>query len=138
MKKKKPQTSKPKHEVEIDIFHSPSLLDKFMHAVDCFESGKRLAVFERMTVTGDPDLTKLCENIKNALEQVKRELLFIAINSIDGVRSKEPYAYIRPKIQTLSMYQNGNLGFGLFKDILGQLGHKAKTNETMEVTRVTV
>jgi hypothetical protein len=130
----------PSHEVVLDVFGGSKMMkfqNNFMHCGDVFEQGKQLAEHFQLTVTGNPNLDMLCENVKNAYEKAgEGYILFVAIRSIDGERSKEPKAYIKEGIQTLSMEQNGTLGWSLFKDILTHLGYEVKTNEHMMVETV--
>jgi hypothetical protein len=130
----------PNHDVVLDVFGGDKMLkfqNEFMHCGDVFEKGKQLAEHFQIVVSGKPDLDKLCENFKNAFEKASEGyILFVAIRSIDGIRSKEPKAYIKEGIQTLSMMQHDTLGWSLFKDVLTHLGYEVKTNQYMMVESV--
>ena len=125
--------------VTLDVFggdKTAKFQNAFMHAGDVFENGKHFAYYFQVEIDGDPNLDKLCENLKNAYEQSGGYILFAAIRTIDGVKSKEPKAFIKEGIQTISMYQNGTLGWSLFNDLLIKLGYETKTNEYMMVESV--
>jgi hypothetical protein len=130
----------PHHEVVLDVFGGTKMQkfqNDFMHCGDVFEKGKHLAEHYQIVVTGNPNLEKLCENYKNAYEKASGGyILFVAIKSIDGKRTKEPKAYIKEGIQSISMVQNGELGWSLFKDLLTHLGYEVKTNQYMMVESV--
>lgn len=127
-------------EIVLDVFGGDKMLklqNNFMHCGDVFEKGKHLSEHFKITITGKPNLDKLCENFKNSFEKASEGyILFVAIRSINGERCKEPKAYIKEGIQTLSMVQNGELGWSLFRDILSQLGYEVKTNQYMMVESV--
>jgi hypothetical protein len=108
----------------------------FMHAGDVFEKGKQLAKFFQAEIKGDPNLDMVCENFKNAMDRAGGYSVFVAIRSVDGERCTEPRAYIMEGVQTISMEQNGSLGWGLFKDMLETLGYTVETNEHMVVEKV--
>lgn len=110
----------------------------FMHACDVFEKGKQYATYFQVTITGTPDLSKLCENFKNSYEQATDGyVIFVAIRSIDGIRSQIPHAFIKEYVQSISMINNdGILKWGLFKDILTNLGYRSKHNERMFIESV--
>lgn len=132
---------KEKHVILLDLFCRNEFSGKinlFMHYADTFETGKELVEFKQIIVTGDPNLDNLTNLIKETFEKVKYDVIFIAINSINGERCSNPRAIIKDGVQTLSMDQDGNgkLSWGLFKDILNQLGYYAKTDKHMHVKSV--
>ena len=122
--------------VQVDVFHGDKFRNNFMHYADVFEDGKQLANYECFIITGRPNLEKLSINIKESLEKLNRNVVFVAIRSVDNVRVSNPNAYIKPNVQTISMVQNGNLGFAMFNDCLLNLGYKVVTNECMQVLSV--
>jgi hypothetical protein len=123
----------------LDVFGGGKIAkfqNDLMHAVDVFESGKHFAYYFQLEISGEPDLDKLCERLKNAYEQSGGYILFAAIRNINDIRSKEPKAYIKEGIQTISTYQNNVLGWSLFSDMLIKLGYKTVTNEYMMVESI--
>jgi hypothetical protein len=118
--------------VELDLFYGDGFKNDFMHACDMFERGKQLATYEQFVVTGKPDLENLCENTKNALEKLGKNVVFVGIRNIDGKRINDPKPYIKPLTQTIS---NGKQ-FGLFKEMLEQLKYKVEVDEFMQVLLV--
>jgi regulator of RNase E activity RraA len=130
------------HVVTLDVFGGDKMIkmqNDFMHASDVFERGKQLVKYFQMEIRGDPDMQKLCENAKNAFEKgTEGYVVFIAIRDVDGVRCDNPRAVFKEGVQTLSMERDSGLKWGLFKDILGQLGYKTETNEFMMVQSVSI
>lgn len=115
----------------LDVIHGEDKLNKFMHACDMFEDGKQLGEHMRFEVKGNPDLDKLSVNMKELFEKADRNVSFVGIRTIDGVRV-EPKAYFRPNTQSISDGHN----FGLFKEMLEQLGYQVETTKFMQVTSV--
>lgn len=115
----------------LDVIHGDHKLNAFMHASDVFEDGKQLGEHMTFEVKGTPDLDKLCVNMKELFEKADRNVSFVAIRTIDGVRV-EPKAYFRPNTQSIS---DGHR-FGLFKEMLEQIGYKVETTKFMQVTSV--
>jgi hypothetical protein len=126
------------HSIILDVICGDKMMklqNNFMHACDVFEKGKHLGQHLQLEATGNPNMEKLCENVKNAYEQASEGyVLFIAIRTIDGERCKEPQAIFNKGIQTISDGSN----FGLFKNILKQLGYEAETNEYMMVESIAI
>jgi hypothetical protein len=126
---------KKSHEVVLDIFYGTKEakgINELMHALDVFEAGKRLALFERLTVSGNPDVNKLPDNIKKSYEKAGGYVLFVAVRTIDGKKPKKLSAWFQDGIQSIS---DGNK-WGLFKDLLEQLGYEVGTDEHMRVTTI--
>lgn len=115
----------------LDVIHGDHKLNAFMHASDVFEDGKQLGEHMTFEVKGTPDLDKLCVNMKELFEKADRNVSFVAIRTIDGVRV-EPKAYFRLNTQSISDGQR----FGLFKEMLEQIGYKVETTKFMQVTSV--
>lgn len=115
----------------IDVVHGDTKINAFMHAADVFESGKQLGEHQTIEVTGDPDLEKLSLNLKETFEKADRNVSFIGIRTVDGVRV-EPRPYIRPNTQSISDGHN----FGLFKNLLESLGYQVETTQYMHVTSI--
>jgi len=110
--------------------------DQMMHYADMFEQGKRFAIYKQMSIIGDPDLNKLCEIVKKALEDTDNYVLFLSIRSIDGIRTKEFKPLFEKGIHTISTIQNDKLGWILFADMLKALGYEVKTNKNMMVASI--
>ncbi|MDD5649080.1 MAG: hypothetical protein PHF86_01495 [Candidatus Nanoarchaeia archaeon] len=134
--KSKIKTSSISHSITLDVIGGDKmdkLKNNFMHAGDVFEKGKHLARLYQIKVTGDPDLDKLCENIKNVYEKASEGyVLFVAIRNIDEIRCKKPRVFLKEGIHSIS---NGH-EWGLFRNILLDMGYKPKTNEHMIVESV--
>jgi len=130
------------HIITLDVFGGDKMIrmqDNFMHACDVFEKGKHYVSYFQMQVKGEPDMEKVCENAKNAFEQATGGyVVFIAIRDVDGMRCDQPRAVFKEGVQSLSMMRGGSLKWGLFRDILGDLGYKAETNEHMMVQSVSI
>jgi len=120
--------------VELDVFYGDKKLNELMHYADVFERGKQLAYYEQFIITGNPNLEKLCENVKNALEAADKNVVFVAIRNINSKRFNDPKAYIKPNTQTISVGKK----FGLFKDMLETLEYKVQVSQQMEVLSVSV
>ncbi len=134
MMKKNKKEVKEELKVELDLFYGDKKLNDFMHYADVFERGKQLADYEQFIITGNPNLEKICENVKNALEGTDKNVVFVAIRNINGERVDDPKAYIKPNTQTISMGKK----FGLFKDLLETLKYKVQVSQNMEVLSVSV
>lgn len=129
-----------KDKVTVDLFSvnkTGSKINELMHAADLFEPGKILANHDQIIVEGKPNLEKLCENLRAAWEEQGGYVVFAGINSINGIKSKGHPVYFKEEVQSLSMVQNNDLGWGLFKEILEKLGYEVETDQTMHVTKVT-
>lgn len=130
------KTSPISHSIILDVIGGDKMdkmRNNFMHAVDVFEEGKHLARLFQMEVTGNPNLDKLCENIKNVYEKASEGyVLFVAIRSIDNIRCKESQIFLKEGIQSIS---NG-YKWSLFRNILLDMGYNPKTNEHMIVESV--
>lgn len=124
-------------EIEIDFLggnKQAKFMNEFMHCGDVFESGKQLAIHDRFTVMGNDcvNLEKLCERIANAYEQAGGYAVFVGIRSIDDKSVDNSYAWFMKDVQSISMGKK----WGLFKDILEQLGYKVETDEHMRVISI--
>jgi len=119
------------NKIELDLFYGDDFKNRFMHAADVFEQGKQLAEYNQFVVTGTPDLNKLCDNMKNALEKTGKNVVLVAIRSINGKRVT-PRPYIKPNVQTISDGKK----FGLFKDMLERIGYKVDVSECMQVINI--
>lgn len=127
--------------IEIDVFGGNSdmkMQNEMMHCVDMFEAGKQLAQYNRVTMDIEPQSLKgICEIVKGIYEEAGGYVLFAAISRVDGKREPHIQLQLKEGIQTLSMLQNGSLGWTLFKDALVRLGYSVETDERMRVTNVT-
>lgn len=124
-------------EIEIDFLGGNTqakFMNEFMHCGDVFEKGKQLAIHDRFIVTGNDsiDLEKLCERVANAYEQAGGYAVFVGIRSIDNKPVGNSHAWFMKDVQSISI----GTKWGLFKDILNQLGYKAETDEHMKVVSV--
>lgn len=137
-----------KVEIEIDFLGGDKnlkLMNDMMHAVNMFEKGKQLAIHNRFSITGeikqnlfgpeDPELNEICAKIANAFVKSDGYAVFVGIRSVNGKRV-EPRAWFMPEIQSISMHQNGELGWALFKDILSHLEYTVQTDQQMRVISV--
>lgn len=117
--------------ITVDIIggnEKTKFINEFMHYGDVFENGKHYCCWFSLTVEGTPDLNKLIPNIVNAWENkdgAKGYVIFAAIRSIDDIRVKDPKAYLKEGVQSLSMIINGKLSWVKFSDFLKHLGYKA-------------
>ena len=132
--------SSSSYEIEIDFLGgniTAKFINQMMHAMDVFKEGKQIATHDRFIVTGNPDLSKLCERIANAYKKAGGYAVFVGIRKINGKRVNNPHAWFMNGVQTISMKQeNKPLGWALFKDILAQLDYTTKTDKNMRVIAV--
>lgn len=132
----------PKEELEIivDILGGNEMAkftNDMMHAADMFEKGKQLATHESLIVKGTPDLSKLCKLIKDGWEKAGGYVVFVGIRTVNGKRPNNSYSYFMEGVQSISMKQkNKPLAWGLFKDILSQMGYEVETDESMKVINI--
>lgn len=131
----KKKTKEKEKAVAIDLFYGSNTMKSqnlLMRSADVFELGKQLAVYERIVITGTMDIENIIETVKSAYEKAGGYVVFAAIYSINGTRSKRPRAYIKQNVQTIS---NGKKR-GLLRDLLMQLGYSVKTDERQHVLSV--
>ena len=112
------------------------MLNEMMHYCDIFEGGKHFGLYKQIEITGNPDLNKLIDNIKDSLELSGENIVFLSIRTIDGFRVNKYKPFFIEKIQTISTLQNGKFGWILFSDMLKTLGYKVMTDESMNVINV--
>ena len=62
--------------------------------------------------------------------------VFVGIRKINGKKVNNPYTWFMDGVQSISIKHGDGLGWGLFKDILSQLGYTAQTDEYMRVVAV--
>lgn len=131
---------KENHEIELEVLggsEEEKFINHLMHAADVFEKGKQFANYYTVMVTGNPNLTKLCENLANAYEKVGRYAVFIGIKSINGQKPENPHVWFMKDVQSISMItEDRGACWSLFKDILVTLGYNVLTDEHMRVIQV--
>lgn len=115
--------------VILDIFEGDATLNSFMHSCDVFKKGKQLANGCQLEIEGEPNVDKLTDTIKSAFEQNKRNVVFISVREVDGKLVNHYPQYLKSGVQTISDGQK----FGLFKDMLAQIGYEVKTNKHVVV-----
>ena len=120
----------------LDVMYGDKMMNEFMHHADVFEPSKQLAAHHQIELTGENiNLDKTCHVMFSALTSNDKNVVFVAIRSVDGIRyvhdDKETY-YIMPGINSIS---NGH-NWGLFKDHLLTLGYITKTDERMRVLEI--
>jgi hypothetical protein len=128
-----------KFNIILDVLCSDKFRNDFMHYTDVFEEGKQLAEFHAYEIeaTGNPNLNKFCENFKNSLEEAgKQNVVFVAIRKMNDEFHPNYPKYFKPNVQTLSIHQNGTLGWTLFKNILKNLQYNVTTDERMRVISI--
>jgi hypothetical protein len=121
----------------VEILYGDRKINQFMHSADIFEPGKQLVTnHENYTITGtDIKLPLLCENVAKAFEKGgDKNVVFVAIKSINDKRVKDAMPYFKPETQSIS---NGKT-WGLFKDVLMQMGYEVETSQHMHVTNVKI
>ena len=131
--------------VEVDILggdKAAKFTDELMRASDLFEEGKRYVVHRRASLIidgvpdlGVPDLDKICERVLETLEALGGYVVFVGIRKVDDKRGNWR-CWFAPGIHAVSIYQNGDLGWTLFADILRQLDYHVQTDDRMKVIAV--
>ena len=116
-------------EIELD-FLGGSPVEKFtnnlLHAGDLFGSEKEYCSHKRVVITGTPDLDKLCERMADASEKSGGYAIFVGIRTIDGQRVSDPRYWKKDGVKTVSMKQNGYVGWQLLEDAISRLGYAVK------------
>ena len=117
------------------IFFPNQKMNELAHALDVFDNTKQLGLYEEFIVDGSEhmDLENLCENICNSLEHKEggsANVTFIAITEIDGVPNKIYPPYIKEGVSSIS---NGH-HYGMFNELLEQLGYVVETDDRVRVT----
>ena len=118
-----------------------ALMDKLMHGCDIFDKNKRLAIVIGIKAYGRGEVTDVVLNhiISSTVKTINDKggkVYFCGANSVDGVRKINPPIYFEKGISQLSMVAKSGLGWGLFKDILIELGYSPKTDKNMVVTSI--
>lgn len=120
--------------VELDLIMGNKSMNNFMHVCDVFEAGKHLGESYTLTL----DFTELgnfsdkLKVIKDTLEKNGYDVIFIAVNNINGQRVTEWPILFKESVQTLS---NGSK-YVLFKDLLSKLGYNSVTDQYMRVLSI--
>lgn len=116
--------------VILDILVIPDKrIAEFMEYLDFFNSTKSLVAFTQYEVTGEPDLSKLCENVKEAFEQAGGMVTFASIRTVDGVFCNEYPNYIKEGISTISTGHK----WGMFNEYLESIGYEVRHDSRMRV-----
>ena len=125
--------------IAFDCFYGDKKLNQFMHACDVFETGKQLAQFKPFETTltleeGKETLSdEEIEKVYNLLwEQTGKEynLVFLAIRSVDDVKTNRFKPFIKEGVQTLS----DGKGWGMFNEMLERIGYDVEVSQFMQVT----
>lgn len=112
-------------------------VNSLMHITDTFEKGKQLVDIIEINIVGDPDLNKLCNLVADKIKEAGGYAVFVGIQSVNGVRVKNPQAYIMEGVRMISTQtQEKGLCWALLKDSLIAMGYKPVVNENMVVTAV--
>jgi hypothetical protein len=127
---------KKKIVIEVDAIFGDKNLNEFMHAVDMFEEGKQLAEYCPLVITANSEvnLENVVENMRKSLDSAGMNVVFVALKSVDGNKSEDIKAFIKPNVQTLSSGKK----FGLFKDHLERIGYQVETDKYMHVLSVSI
>lgn len=114
------------------------MMNDMMHAFDVFEPGKQYVDYTMYPLeTSDTSMLEwFCEKFARAMEASGGYAVFVGIRSIAGEVPQKPHVWFMDGIHSLSMTQEGKHGWGLFKDVLAQLGYKATTDSRMRVTSI--
>ena len=129
------QTPVKEKSIVMDILFGDKMANKingFMHAADMFEAGKQFALFERVVVTGEPNIEKLPTNMRDAYEKAGGYLIFASVRTIDGNKPEKTITWFKEGVQSIS---NGEK-WRTFKEVLAKLGYDAETDEHMHVTKI--
>ena len=76
------------------------------------------------------DFNQVIIKLKLSLEEVKRNVVFIGIREVDDKKTNEYLPFIKEGVQTISTGHQ----WGMFHNMLEQIGYKVETNEHMAVT----
>jgi len=122
-----------------DIFEGDDLQNKFMHYCDVFEEGKQLVEYcqaemeftenenDKLTLN---DFNNLTVTLKTSYEHAGRNIVFVSIREVDDKKTNEYLPFIKEGVQTISTGHQ----WGMFHNMLEQIGYKVETNEHMAVT----
>lgn len=118
-------------DIHFDLIYGHKRMQSLMRALDLTDKDKKL-FGSCYTLTFDAKEKLLKEEIEEVIEAVKESLIGAGAEiAFIGFRSLTIEAvYIRENIQTIS---NGEK-WGLFKDVLEQLGYTVTTSSNMCVT----
>lgn len=113
-------------------------MDEFMHAADMIEPGKKYVCYEQYSIECSEIsmLEDFCGKFARAHNDAGGHAVFVGIRSIDGKKPEKPLVWFAEGVHSLSMLQDGKHGWGLFKDILTQLGYEATTDDRMRVISI--
>lgn len=117
--------------VILDVIAGDGMRNKFMHYADMFEDSKQLGEYQQMTVSGKPemDINNISRNMKDALEKVGMNVVFVSVRQVGPTLTNDYERYIKPGTSSIS---NGHK-WGMFHELLKQLGYEVETNERMQV-----
>lgn len=124
--------------VTLDWFiNDKPAIDELMHAFDVFEAGKRVAVYSETTISfkapADYDFNRLVDGIiEQGKKNNKMAVIFVAIKAINGKLPEKDFIRFQSGVQSIS----DGLKWGVFANMLGQLGYDVETDEHMHVTKV--
>ena len=73
--------------IVLDVLSYNANINELMHCADVFEEGKQLINHEQILITGSESMkvNELTENLKNAYENQKQNVVFISIRTIDNI-----------------------------------------------------
>lgn len=119
-------------EVKLDACFGEKQINDIMHSVDMFEETKQLGTFHTLTITGKPNLNKLIDNTKIALEKSGKNVLFLSIRSVDEVSNHTIPPYICHNVSTITTGEK----WYMFNQELTRLGYDVSTSSNMCVESV--
>lgn len=121
--------------VTIDLIMGDKMMNHFMHAADMFEDFKQLGKYSQIVLpvgSDGPAIQKLTTAITKHITDSKMNPIFVSIRQVGPLLTNDFERYIKPGISVIS---DGHK-WGMFHQILKDLGYKVETDEHMRVLSV--
>lgn len=94
-------------------------INNLMHGADLFNKNKKIVKSYTMEISGNPNIKKLCMNIKNSFEKMNGFVYFVGIKDTNNF-------YMKENINTIVMKKQKKLFSYSFKEFITLLGYDLK------------
>ena len=127
--------------IVVDTFGTDKMLElqqQFLRGADVFEPGKRLVTFDRYDCEVHPFSTaeSIAQKFKDAFQHVGGQAVFIGVRPVESKDAHLAGCWVAEGVQSIAIPQSGKLKWGIFADILTQMGYDVETNKNMGVQTV--
>ena len=124
--------------IVVDTFGTYKMLElqqQFLRGADVFEPGKRLVTFDRYDCEVHPFSTaeSIAQKFKDAFKHVGGQAVFIGVRPVESNDAHLAGCWVAEGVQSIAIQQSGKLRWGVFANILRQMGYDVETNKNMIV-----